>query len=286
MGGVQASTTRGIHPTVEVLPPPASWPSRPTSGRSRSRRHDRPDQVWYRLREEVRRRSTRPASNCRARAPATYRRSSQWSDSTFANLPFGQGESMTDPATRVDLPEPSRTTGCACRRASCRIGVGRPDGTVEDDGKQPKGIRVVRPVHVATTAAHDARVGDDGRRHRGQGGASRATPWSPARPVPPSSPIRRSGGRVLELHELGHVRRHGARPTTPQFVVAIMIDNPAHGVEGGDVAAPLFKRDRQRTRWQHADVAPTGYDLEVHVRLQDLRRVRTRSSLPLDVCHA
>ena len=26
----------------------------------------------------------------------------------------------------------------------------------------------------------------------------------------------------------------------PQFVVAIMVDNPAHGVEGGDVAAPLF----------------------------------------------
>ena len=26
----------------------------------------------------------------------------------------------------------------------------------------------------------------------------------------------------------------------PQFVVAIMVDNPAHGLEGGDVAAPLF----------------------------------------------
>jgi cell division protein FtsI (penicillin-binding protein 3) len=26
----------------------------------------------------------------------------------------------------------------------------------------------------------------------------------------------------------------------PRFVVSIMIDNPAHGLEGGDVAAPLF----------------------------------------------
>ena len=26
----------------------------------------------------------------------------------------------------------------------------------------------------------------------------------------------------------------------PRFAVAIMIDNPAHGLEGGDVAAPLF----------------------------------------------
>src|SRR5581483_6254315 len=28
----------------------------------------------------------------------------------------------------------------------------------------------------------------------------------------------------------------------PQFVVAIMIDNPSDGVEGGDVAAPLFNQ--------------------------------------------
>ena len=27
---------------------------------------------------------------------------------------------------------------------------------------------------------------------------------------------------------------------SPRFVVSIMIDNPAHGLEGGDVAAPLF----------------------------------------------
>ena len=27
----------------------------------------------------------------------------------------------------------------------------------------------------------------------------------------------------------------------PRFAVSIMIDNPAHGVHGGDVAAPLFK---------------------------------------------
>ena len=31
----------------------------------------------------------------------------------------------------------------------------------------------------------------------------------------------------------------------PQFVVAIMVDNPAHGLEGGDVAAPVFKHDRE-----------------------------------------
>jgi cell division protein FtsI (penicillin-binding protein 3) len=43
----------------------------------------------------------------------------------------------------------------------------------------------------------------------------------------------------------------------PRFVVAIMVDNPAHGVEGGDVAAPLF-HDIASYEVQHASIPPTG----------------------------
>ena len=53
----------------------------------------------------------------------------------------------------------------------------------------------------------------------------------------------------------------------PQFVVAIMVDNPAHGVEGGDVAAPLFKKIAAY-ELQHAHIPPTG-SLSKHVPLQD-----------------
>jgi cell division protein FtsI (penicillin-binding protein 3) len=43
----------------------------------------------------------------------------------------------------------------------------------------------------------------------------------------------------------------------PKFVVAIMVDNPAHGLEGGDVAAPLF-HDIASYEVQHAAIPPTG----------------------------
>jgi cell division protein FtsI (penicillin-binding protein 3) len=51
----------------------------------------------------------------------------------------------------------------------------------------------------------------------------------------------------------------------PKFVVAIMVDNPAHGVEGGDVAAPLY-HEIASYEVQHADIPPTG-SVSKHVAL-------------------
>ena len=51
----------------------------------------------------------------------------------------------------------------------------------------------------------------------------------------------------------------------PQFVVAIMVDNPAHGLEGGDVAAPLFHQIASY-ELQHARIPPTG-SVSKHVPL-------------------
>jgi cell division protein FtsI (penicillin-binding protein 3) len=67
----------------------------------------------------------------------------------------------------------------------------------------------------------------------------------------------------------------------PQFVVAIMVDNPAHGVEGGDVAAPLFKQIASY-EVQHAHIPPTGARAK-HVPLQDCAGV-DRRYLPANVC--
>jgi cell division protein FtsI (penicillin-binding protein 3) len=43
----------------------------------------------------------------------------------------------------------------------------------------------------------------------------------------------------------------------PRFVVSIMIDNPAHGLHGGDVAAPLFK-DIGSYELSAAKIPPSG----------------------------
>jgi cell division protein FtsI (penicillin-binding protein 3) len=67
----------------------------------------------------------------------------------------------------------------------------------------------------------------------------------------------------------------------PQFVVAIMVDNPAHGLEGGDVAAPVFKQIASY-ELQHARIAPSGAQSK-HVPLQLCDAV-TRVSAPSTVC--
>jgi cell division protein FtsI (penicillin-binding protein 3) len=68
----------------------------------------------------------------------------------------------------------------------------------------------------------------------------------------------------------------------PQFVVAIMVDNPAHGLEGGDVAAPLFNKIASY-ELQHADIPPTGSH-SVHVPLQLCDTRISRIDSPSTVC--
>jgi cell division protein FtsI (penicillin-binding protein 3) len=67
----------------------------------------------------------------------------------------------------------------------------------------------------------------------------------------------------------------------PQFVVAIMVDNPAHGLEGGDVAAPLF-HEIAGYELKNARIPPTG-STSTHVPLQVCDAVTRRDS-PSTVC--
>jgi cell division protein FtsI (penicillin-binding protein 3) len=60
-----------------------------------------------------------------------------------------------------------------------------------------------------------------------------------------------------------------------------MVDNPAHGLEGGDVAAPVF-HDIASYELQHAHVPPTG-SLSRHVRLEDCSLMNP-IYLPANVC--
>jgi cell division protein FtsI (penicillin-binding protein 3) len=60
-----------------------------------------------------------------------------------------------------------------------------------------------------------------------------------------------------------------------------MVDNPAHGLEGGDVAAPLFNQIAAY-EVQHAHVPPTG-SLPRHVPLMDCKG-QDLAYLPANVC--
>ena len=92
MGGVTVSDA-WYHPTEQFTATGVLAESS-NVGTLKIAQQARPDDVGP-LREAVRRRARRPASSCPARAAATCRRCQHWSASTFANLPFGQGESMT-----------------------------------------------------------------------------------------------------------------------------------------------------------------------------------------------
>ena len=67
----------------------------------------------------------------------------------------------------------------------------------------------------------------------------------------------------------------------PQFVVAIMVNNPARGLEGGDVAAPVF-HEIASYEVAHAQIPPTDSQ-SVHVPLQVCDAV-TRVNAPSTVC--
>ncbi|MGN6605547.1 MAG: peptidoglycan D,D-transpeptidase FtsI family protein, partial [Jatrophihabitans sp.] len=196
---------------------------------------------------------------------------STWSDSTFANLPFGQGESMTV----LQLASIYQAIANNGVRVPPRIiqSITRPDGTVTTTAA-PKGVRVVSPQTSATLRQMLESVVMPGGT-----GVKAAVPG-----------YRVAGKTGTAQQPVNGVYSNWANWDTfagmipaddPQFVVAIMVDNPAHGVEGGDVAAPLFNQIASY-EVQHAHVPPTG-SLPRHESLMDCRHANP-AYLPANVC--
>ncbi|HEU5007768.1 MAG TPA: penicillin-binding protein 2 [Jatrophihabitantaceae bacterium] len=197
-----------------------------------------------------------------------------WSASTFANLPFGQGESMTI----LQLASIYQTFANDGVRVPPRIikSITAADGTVTAP-KTPAGVRVVSR-HTADTVrtmlesvtlpgGTGTKAAIPGYRVAGKTGTAQ-------------QPDPNHGGAYSSWMNWDTFA--GMVPAdNPQFVVAIMIDNPAHGVEGGDVAAPLFNNIASY-ELQHAHIAPTG-SLSKHVPLQVCDAVTRRDS-PSTVC--
>ncbi|SHG61408.1 cell division protein FtsI (penicillin-binding protein 3) [Jatrophihabitans endophyticus] len=197
-----------------------------------------------------------------------------WSDSTFANLPFGQGQSMTV----LQLASIYQTLANDGVRVPPRVvsSVTSADGSQQKTAT-PKGVRAVtaqtaRTVRtmlesVTLPGGTGVKAAIPGYRVAGKTGTAQ-------------QPDPNNGGRYSDSMYWDTFA--GMVPAdNPQFVIAIMVDNPAHGLEGGDVAAPLF-HDLATYELQHAQVPPTGSH-STHVPLQ-VCAGRDRATLPANVC--
>jgi cell division protein FtsI (penicillin-binding protein 3) len=198
-----------------------------------------------------------------------------WSASTFANLPFGQGESMTV----LQLASIYQTIANNGVRIPPRIiqSITSSDGTVTRT-KQPRGIRVISPTTATTLRTMLESVtlpGGTGTKAAIPGYRVAGKTGTAQQPDPAH------GGAYSSWMNWDTFA--GIVPADkPQFVVAIMVDNPAHGLEGGDVAAPLFNKIASY-ELQHADIPPTGSH-SVHVPLQLCDTRISRLDSPSSVC--
>ncbi len=199
---------------------------------------------------------------------------STWSASTFANLPFGQGESMTV----LQLASIYQTIANGGVRIPPRIvqAVTKADGA-RTRTQQPAGIRVINPQTAQTLRTMLQSVTMPG----GTGVKAAINGYQVAGKTGTAQQPDPAHGGAYSSYKNWDTFAGMVPADNPQFVVAIMVDNPAHGVEGGDVAAPLF-HEIATYEVQHADVPPTGAQ-GVHVPLQDCRGVN-RATLPANVC--
>ena len=196
-----------------------------------------------------------------------------WSASTFANLPFGQGEDMTI----LQLASIYQTIANNGVRIPPRIvsSVTAADGAVTAT-KQPKGIKVVDAQTASTLRTMLQSVTLPG----GTGTKAAIDGYEVAGKTGTAQQPDSSGGAYSSYKNWDTFA--GMVPAdNPQFVVAIMVDNPAHGVEGGDVAAPLFHQIASY-ELAHARVAPTGAKSK-YVPLQDCAG-QNPGFLPANVC--
>ncbi len=184
---------------------------------------------------------------------------STWSSSTFANLPFGQGESMT----ALQLASVYQTIANDGVRVPPRIvsSTMGPGGAATTT-KQPAGIRVITPATARTLRTMLESVTLEG----GTGMKAAIPGYRVAgKTGTAQQPDPKHGGAYSSWMNWDTFA--GMLPADdPQFVVAIMVDNPAHGLEGGDVAAPLFHHIASYEA-MHARIAPTG-STSKHVPLQ------------------
>jgi cell division protein FtsI (penicillin-binding protein 3) len=199
----------------------------------------------------------------------------EWSGSSFANLPFGQGESMTT----LQLASVYQTIANNGVRVPPRIveSVTDADGTVHPT-TQPAGIRVVKPTTAQTLITMLKSVVLPG----GTGVNAAVAGYQVAGKTGTAQQPDPALGGKYSLWKNWDTFAGLIPADNPQFVVAIMVDDPPHELEGGDVSAPLF-HDIASYEVQHAHIPPTGV-LAKHVELEDCSDPVVREDSPSTVC--
>jgi len=182
----------------------------------------------------------------------------QWSDSSFANLPIGQGVALTV----LQLASMYQTIANDGVRIPPRIteSITQPNGEVHATAT-PAGVQVmsVESAHTVRTMLESVTLaGGTGKRAAIPGYRIAGKTGTAQQPDPAK------GGAYST--SMNWVTFAGVAPADdPQFVVAVMIDAPAHSLEGGEVAAPLY-RQIATYELQHARIPPTG-SASTHVPL-------------------
>jgi cell division protein FtsI (penicillin-binding protein 3) len=174
---------------------------------------------------------------------------STWSGSTFANLPIGQGVAMTS----LQLASMYQTIANNGQRIPPRIAqsVTNPDGSLTQT-PQPAAVQV-----VSAKTAQTVRTMLESVMLKGGTGTKAAIPgYRVAGKTGTAQQPDPTTGRYSDSVYWDTFA--GMAPAdNPQFAVSIMIDNPAHGLHGGDVAAPLFK-DIASYELSAARIPPSG----------------------------
>jgi cell division protein FtsI (penicillin-binding protein 3) len=162
---------------------------------------------------------------------------SQWSGSTFGNLPIGQGLSMT----MLQMAGMYQTIANNGVRVPPRIikSVTKPDGTVVST-PQPAGIRVISTKSAETIRMMMRSVTQSAP--HGQSGTA------PSAAVTGYQISGKTGTAQVIDPACGCYSRTTNRASfagilsadNPRFVVGIMLEQPRGNVAGGTTAAPLF----------------------------------------------
>jgi cell division protein FtsI (penicillin-binding protein 3) len=157
---------------------------------------------------------------------------SQWSDATFANLPIGQGVAMTS-LQLASMYQAVANNGVRIPPRVVQL-VTNGDGSTSATA-QPAGVQVMtaRTAQIVRTMLESVTL-------KGGTGTKAAIPgYRIAGKTGTAQQTDPTTGQYSDSVYWDTFA--GMAPAdNPQFAVAIMIDNPAHGLEGGDVAAPLF----------------------------------------------
>ena len=170
-------------------------------------------------------------------SPGSLLPQSQWSGSTFGNLPIGQGLSMTV-LQMAGMYQAIANDGV---RVPPRIvkAVIKPDGTRVEEPR-PEGVRVVSPETAKTTTDMFRAVAQDGRgQNDGTAPKAAVTGYQISGKTGTAQQFDKEIGRYSQSNYW--ITFAGIMPADdPRFVVGMVYDKPKYGTPDGVSAAPFF----------------------------------------------